>query len=149
MQVVQDGDKPTEGDELLSSFNVATFKQDVDDAAFWNRLIPVTERPKTEPAKAVEELGTRSTRYHRVGDDVSSSFVHTTLPEAFLESFNVDHTRVKALGELETLLLAFFCACQTLFWLLPKCVCVASQAVNYSSMRIVSCHHCLICQDFC
>ncbi len=37
VQVVQDGDQPTEGDELLSSFNVATFKQDEDDAAFWNR----------------------------------------------------------------------------------------------------------------
>lgn len=70
MQVVHDGDKPTEGDELLSSFNVATFKQDEDDAAFWNRLIPVTERPKAEPAKVVEELGIRSTRY-RGGDDVS------------------------------------------------------------------------------
>jgi hypothetical protein len=72
VQVVHDGDQPTEGDELLSSFNVATFKQDVDDAAFWNRLIPVTERPKAQPSKAPEELGTRSTRYHR-GDDVCPS----------------------------------------------------------------------------
>ncbi len=82
---MQDGDKPTEGDELLSSFNVATFKQDEDDAAFWNRLIPVTERPKSEPAKAVEELGTRSTRYHRVGDDVSVFLLPglTFLPHAY------------------------------------------------------------------
>lgn len=86
MQVVQDGDKPTEGDELLSSFNVATFKQDEDDAAFWNRLIPVTERPKNEPAKAVEELGTRSTRYHRTGDDVSTYYERHILPSYWMES---------------------------------------------------------------
>jgi hypothetical protein len=30
---------------LLSSFNVATFKNEEDDAAFWSRLIPVAERP--------------------------------------------------------------------------------------------------------
>lgn len=37
----------TEGggsDDLLSSFKVATFKQDEDDAAFWDRLIPDHER---------------------------------------------------------------------------------------------------------
>jgi hypothetical protein len=28
-------------DELLSAFNVATFKSAEDDKAFWNRLIPV------------------------------------------------------------------------------------------------------------
>eukprot|EP00955_Chlamydomonas_euryale_P108567 365860-Chlamydomonas_euryale.AAC.6 len=34
------------GGQLLSSFNVATFKSDEDDAAFWNRLIPVDVRPE-------------------------------------------------------------------------------------------------------
>ena len=34
------------GDELLSSFNVATFKNEEDDAAFWSRLIPVADRPE-------------------------------------------------------------------------------------------------------
>ena len=33
------------GGELLSSFNVATFKNEEDDAAFWSRLIPVAEQP--------------------------------------------------------------------------------------------------------
>ena len=32
-------------DQLLSAFNVATFKNQEDDKAFWNRLIPVTEQP--------------------------------------------------------------------------------------------------------
>lgn len=42
LQVVQDtkGQVDQRNDELLSSFNVATFKSDEDDAAFWNRLIP-------------------------------------------------------------------------------------------------------------
>ena len=68
VQVVHDGEQPTDGSELLNSFNVATFKADEDDAAFWNRLIPVTERPKDEPAAAFEDLGTRSTRYRAVDD---------------------------------------------------------------------------------
>ena len=40
--MVQDtkGQVDQRNDELLSSFNVATFKSDEDDAAFWNRLIP-------------------------------------------------------------------------------------------------------------
>lgn len=97
LQVVQDGDKPTEGDELLSSFNVATFKQDEDDAAFWNRLIPVTERPKAEPAKAVEDLGIRSTRY-RGGDDVS---LHPVLPESTTrtQAFEMLHVSSDALHQ--------------------------------------------------
>ena len=35
-------------DQLLSAFNVATFKNQEDDKAFWNRLIPVTEQPPDE-----------------------------------------------------------------------------------------------------
>ena len=35
-------------DQLLSAFNVATFKNQEDDKAFWNRLIPVTEQPLDE-----------------------------------------------------------------------------------------------------
>lgn len=68
-EVVHDGEAPTDGSELLNSFNVATFRADEDDAAFWNRLIPVTERPKDEPANVPLQLGARSTRY-RGGDDV-------------------------------------------------------------------------------
>jgi hypothetical protein len=42
---------PNDGtDALLSSFNVATFKNEEDDATFWNRLIPVNERKKARAA---------------------------------------------------------------------------------------------------
>eukprot|EP00889_Picochlorum_renovo_P004459 jgi/Picre1/31489/NNA_006841.t1 len=34
--------------DLLSSFKVATFKSEEDDAAFWDRLIPENMRPKQE-----------------------------------------------------------------------------------------------------
>ena len=34
--------------DLLTSFNVATFKNEEDDATFWSRLIPVVGRPKEE-----------------------------------------------------------------------------------------------------
>lgn len=34
--------------DLLTSFNVATFKNEEDDATFWSRLIPVVSRPKEE-----------------------------------------------------------------------------------------------------
>ena len=45
MQVVDEGMGKNEGaDELLSAFNVATFKSAEDDKAFWNRLIPAGER---------------------------------------------------------------------------------------------------------
>lgn len=71
LQVVHDSDQKKEGDELLSAFNVATFKADEDDAAFWNRLIPVSERPKAETETNVQNLGTRSTRFK--SDDVSLS----------------------------------------------------------------------------
>ena len=68
--MVHDGEQqPAEGSELLNSFNVATFRAEEDDAAFWNRLIPVTERPKQEAAAVPEQLGIRSTRY-RGGDEV-------------------------------------------------------------------------------
>ena len=67
--MVTDTDQPTDGGELLSSFNVATFKADEDDTAFWNRLIPVQERAKDEPELPFEDLGMRSTR-HKATDDV-------------------------------------------------------------------------------
>ena len=51
-QVVDEGAGKNEGaDELLSAFNVATFKSAEDDKAFWNRLIPADTRP--DSAKAV------------------------------------------------------------------------------------------------
>ena len=41
-------------DELLSAFNVATFKNAEDDKAFWNRLIPVSvEAPDEAEIKEV------------------------------------------------------------------------------------------------
>jgi hypothetical protein len=41
--------------DLLSSFNVATFKSraEEDDVAFWDRLIPESQRPKAQPAVQV------------------------------------------------------------------------------------------------
>ena len=59
------------GGELLNAFNVATFKNEEDDTAFWNRLIPSTERaaPEEEP----QELGIRAARlkvYDEVGMNV-------------------------------------------------------------------------------
>ncbi len=48
------------GGELLNAFNVATFKNDEDDTAFWNRLIPSTERAAKE--EEPQELGIRAAR---------------------------------------------------------------------------------------
>lgn len=47
--IEQKDDAPGGASDLLSSFNVATFKADDDDAAFWSRLIPEHMRPKDEP----------------------------------------------------------------------------------------------------
>jgi chromodomain-helicase-DNA-binding protein 1 len=47
--------------ELLSSFNVATFKNDQDDATFWSRLITVEERDKVEKENK-EDLLPRAAR---------------------------------------------------------------------------------------
>jgi chromodomain-helicase-DNA-binding protein 1 len=52
---------PGGADDLLSSFNVATFKADEDDAAFWSRLIPEHLRPK-EAAAGAAEPGIRAAR---------------------------------------------------------------------------------------
>ena len=57
-------------DELLSSFNVASFKSDEDDQAFWNRLIPVDQRAK-DRSEAQEQLGIRTARLSKFTDDVS------------------------------------------------------------------------------
>lgn len=53
--------------DLLSSFNVATFKaMEVDDAEFWSRLIPENMRPQLESQNKLgidsEELGIRTAR---------------------------------------------------------------------------------------
>ena len=42
--------------DLMSSFKVATFMQNEDDAAFWNRLIPENERPNPEQ-EALKQQG--------------------------------------------------------------------------------------------
>lgn len=56
------------GGALLSAFNVATFKNDEDDTAFWNRLIPSTGPAAKE--EEPQELGIRAARlktYDEVG----------------------------------------------------------------------------------
>ncbi|KAL0021888.1 hypothetical protein WJX77_011593 [Trebouxia sp. C0004] len=62
-EVVQDtkAEMAERNDELLSSFNVASFKSDEDDQAFWNRLIPVDQRPSKQP-EVQEDLGIRTAR---------------------------------------------------------------------------------------
>ena len=61
-QVVDDKGASAEGQsDLLNAFNVATFKGDDDEPAFWDRLIPAGERVKDE-AEEPEELGLRATR---------------------------------------------------------------------------------------
>ena len=63
MQVVGDTQAATDGgnSDLLNAFNVATFKgDDEDEANFWNRLIPTSDRVKEEAAP--EPLGVRAAR---------------------------------------------------------------------------------------
>ncbi len=53
-QVVDERAGKNEGaDELLSAFNVATFKSAEDDKAFWNRLIPVDAQGRDSAKKDV------------------------------------------------------------------------------------------------
>ena len=52
---------PGGADDLLAAFNVATFKNNEDDAAFWDRLIPENMRPK-EQAAVADEPGIRTAR---------------------------------------------------------------------------------------
>ncbi|KAK9862303.1 hypothetical protein WJX84_001196, partial [Apatococcus fuscideae] len=59
------------GDDLLASFNVATFQGEADDAAFWERLIPVNERTAAEVAEE-KELGVRSARLKNADDQIST-----------------------------------------------------------------------------
>lgn len=53
------------GGELLNAFNVATFKSEEDDAAFWNRLIPIEQQAEEEEP---EELGIRAARLKTVDE---------------------------------------------------------------------------------
>ena len=82
MQVVQDtkAEMAERNDELLSSFNVATFKSDEDDQAFWNRLIPVDQRVKEQPPE--EHLGIRQARL-KPFEDVRTRCADTTLVVLF------------------------------------------------------------------
>ena len=63
------------GGELLNAFNVATFKSEEDDVAFWNRLIPVAEQKPggagggdAAGAEPAEELGIRAARLKNTED---------------------------------------------------------------------------------
>ena len=60
------------GGELLNAFNVATFKNEEDDAVFWNRLIPTKERAPSE--EEPEQLGIRAARL-KTYDDVRAPSV--------------------------------------------------------------------------
>jgi chromodomain-helicase-DNA-binding protein 1 len=53
---------PGGADDLLAQFNVATFKSDDNDAAFWDRLIPEHLRPDEKAAVQNDEPGIRAAR---------------------------------------------------------------------------------------
>ncbi|MEW5309897.1 MAG: hypothetical protein WDW38_001742 [Sanguina aurantia] len=57
--------------DLLNSFNVASFRGVEDDTAFWNKLIPVLERPPEE-----EILLPRAARMHSANDHPGGSQPH-------------------------------------------------------------------------
>ena len=73
-----DGAGADVGGELLNAFNVKTFANEEDDAAFWNRLIPVNKQGKGGAAAAAaaarggdsepEELGIRAARLKNTDD---------------------------------------------------------------------------------
>ena len=48
--------------DLLSAFNVATFKSDEDDATFWNRLITDGGPARDEGADGDDDLMPRTAR---------------------------------------------------------------------------------------
>jgi chromodomain-helicase-DNA-binding protein 1 len=52
---------PGGADDLLAQFNVATFKSEDNDAAFWDRLIPEHLRPDDKPVQN-DEPGIRAAR---------------------------------------------------------------------------------------
>ncbi|KAK9788572.1 hypothetical protein WJX73_002856 [Symbiochloris irregularis] len=71
-EVVGEAEQAAEGgnSDLLNAFNVATFKgDDVDEANFWNMLIPTTERVKEE--RAPESLGVRAARLRNAEEAVT------------------------------------------------------------------------------
>jgi len=92
-EVVQDtkAEMAERNDELLSSFNVASFKSDEDDQAFWNRLIPVDQRPSKQP-EVQEDLGIRTARL-KFTEDVSIGLGLLTV-RRLREACSVQHDRV-------------------------------------------------------
>lgn len=77
--------------ELLNSFNVATFKNEEDDASFWERLIPTSERPpppEEVQARACRPVQTEGcngalhyfVRLHRTFENHSSTVLLTSFP---------------------------------------------------------------------
>jgi len=92
-EVVQDtkAEMAERNDELLSSFNVASFKSDEDDQAFWNRLIPVDQRPSKQP-EVQEDLGIRTAR-PKFTEDVSISLGLFAV-RRLREACSVQHDRI-------------------------------------------------------
>ena len=99
-EVVQDtkAEMAERNDELLSSFNVATFKSDEDDQAFWNRLIPVDQRPTKQP-EVPENLGLRTARLTKFAEDVSCTFsLCFSCPQMFMHESNICSSRCLVKG---------------------------------------------------
>ncbi|KAL4856079.1 Protein CHROMATIN REMODELING 5 [Chlorella vulgaris] len=65
--------------DLLGQFNVATFKTNEDDAAFWNRLIPEDQRPKEQP-EVIDTGGVRSSRLRQLDAEQLAAAVEDELP---------------------------------------------------------------------
>ena len=89
------------GGELLNAFNVATFKNEEDDTAFWNRLIPAMERaaPEEEP----QELGIRAARlkvYDEVGMNVYIRCILHELSSTFQFAHRTDVLKRAATGAI-------------------------------------------------
>jgi hypothetical protein len=63
-------------DELLSAFNVATFKSAEDDKAFWNRLIPVDVQNTETGKQQVRRQSQKSYSRCRISEYCASARVH-------------------------------------------------------------------------
>ncbi|KAL4434102.1 hypothetical protein ABPG75_000543 [Micractinium tetrahymenae] len=64
--------------DLLGQFNVATFKTNEDDAAFWNRLIPEDQRPKQQTE--LIETGVRASRMRQLDAEQLAQAVEDDMP---------------------------------------------------------------------
>ncbi|PSC73016.1 CHROMATIN REMODELING 5 [Micractinium conductrix] len=83
---------------LLGAFNVATFKTNDDDAAFWNRLIPEDQRPKQQ-TEVIEDVGVRSSRLRQLDPETLALAVEEEIPKgAAGQEFTIGGSKKKKKG---------------------------------------------------